>query len=87
MKLKKDIVLGNVDGNNFAIATGKLSKKLKGIMNNNASGAFIFELLKTEQTEDSIVNAMCEKYDAPEDVIRADVKEFLAKIDDLGVLE
>lgn len=87
MKLKKEIVLGNVDGNNFAIATGKLSKKIKGIMNSNPSGAYIFELLKTEQTEDSIVEAMFEKYDAPEDVIRADVKEFIAKIKEIGVLE
>ena len=87
MKLKKEIVLGNVDGNSFAIATGKLSKKLRGIINNNSSGGFIFELLKTEQSEDSIVKAMCEKYDAPEEVIRADVKEFIEKIKDLGVLE
>ena len=87
MKLKKGIVLGNVDGKDFAIATGRLSKKLKGIINNNATGGYIFELLKTEQTEDSIVKAMCEKYDAPEEVIRADVKEFISKLNDMGVLD
>ncbi len=87
MKLKKDIVLGNIDGNNFAIATGRLSKKLKGIINNNKTAAYIFELLKTEQTEDSIVEAMCAKYDAPEEVIRADVKEIIVKMNEIGVLE
>jgi len=87
MKLKKGIVLGNVDGNSFAIATGKLASKLNGIINNNKTAAYIFELLQTEQTEDSIVEAMFAKYDAPKDVIRADVKELLAQIDALGILE
>lgn len=87
MKLKKGIVLGNVDGNSFAIATGKLASKLNGIINNNKTAATVFELLQTEQTEDSLVEAMFEKYDAPKDVIRADVKELLAKMDELGILE
>ena len=87
MKLKKEIVLGNIDGNDFAIATGRLSKKFHGMINNNKTAAYIFQLLKTEQTEDSIVEAMCEKYDAPEEVIREDVKAVLAQLDGLGILE
>lgn len=87
MKLKKGIVLGNVDGNSFAIATGKLASKLNGIINNNKTAAYVFELLQKEQTEDSLVEAMFEKYDAPKEVIRADVRELLAKMDALGILE
>ena len=87
MKLKKEVVLGSIDGKDFAIATGSLSKKFHGIINNNKTANYIFELLKTEQTEDSIVEAMCKKYDAPEDVIRADVKEVIATIDELGMLD
>ena len=55
MKLNKDIMLGNIDGKDFAIATGELAKTFNGIINNNPSANFIFNLLKTEQTEDSIV--------------------------------
>ncbi len=87
MKLKKEIVLGNIDGNDFAVATGKLSKKVHGLMNNNKTAAYIFELLKKEQTEDSIVDAMCEKYDAPRDVIAEDVHELIKKLDELGILD
>ena len=32
MKLKKGIVLGNIDGQDFAIATGKLSKDFQGLI-------------------------------------------------------
>lgn len=87
MKLNKDIMLGNIDGKDFAIATGNLSKTFNGIINNNPTANFIFTLLQTEQTEDSIVAAMLEKYDAPEDVIRADVKEVLEIIRNAGILE
>lgn len=87
MKLKKDIVLGSIDGKDFAIATGKLSKKFNGIINNNPTASYIFKLLQKEQTENSIVEAMCEKYDAPEDVIRADVKEVLNLLKEMGILD
>ena len=87
MKLNKDIMLGNIDGRDFAIATGELSKTFNGIINNNPSANFIFNLLKTAQTEDSIVQAMLEKYDAPEEVIRADVRELLDVIRKAGILE
>ena len=87
MKLKKGIVLGHVDGSDFAIATGKLSKHFSGIINNNPTANYIFELLQKEQTEDSIVKAMFDKYDAPEETIRADVREILEKMNELGILE
>ena len=62
MKLKKGIVLGNIDGQDFAIATGKLSNELSGIINNNETANYIFTLLQKEQTVDSIVSAMSARY-------------------------
>lgn len=87
MKLKDEIVLGNIDGKDFAIATGSLSQKFQGLINNNPTANFIFTLLKTEQTEDSIVQAMLEKYDAQEAVVRADVRELLAQLKAMDILE
>ena len=87
MKLKDGIVLGNIDGQNFEIATGKLSSTLSGIINNNESANYIFKLLQKEQTEESIISAMQERYDAPEDEIAADVREFISTLDSYGVLE
>ncbi len=87
MKLKEGIVLGNIDGKDFAIATGSLSKKFHGLINNNKTAAYMFTLLQTEQTEETIVDAMAEKYDAPRDVIAQDVHETLAQLESLGILE
>lgn len=87
MKLKDGIVTNSIDGENFAIATGKAAKEFNGLIKNNPSAAFIFELLKTEQTEDSIVAAMLEKYDVDESTVRADVKELLELLKSKNLIE
>lgn len=88
MKLKKGIVLGNIDGQDFAIGTGKLSNTLQGIINNNESANFIFKLLQKDQTVDSIVDAMMKRYDdADKEVVTADVNEFIAQLEEYGVLD
>ncbi len=87
MKLKDGIVTNSIDGENFAIATGKAAREFNGLIKNNPSAAFIFELLKTEQTEDSIVTAMLEKYDVDESTVRADVKELLELLKSKNLIE
>lgn len=87
MKLKNGIVTNSIDGESFAIATGDAAKEFNGLIKNNPTAAFIFELLKTEQTEDSIVNAMLEKYEVDEPTVRADVKELLALLKSKNLIE
>lgn len=87
MKLKDGIVTNSIDGESFAIATGKAAREFNGLIKNNPSAAFIFELLKMEQTEDSIVAAMLEKYDVDESTVRADVKELLELLKSKNLIE
>lgn len=87
MKLKEGIVTNSIDGESFAIATGKAAKNFNGLIKNNPTSAFVFELLKTEQSEDSIVNAMLEKYEVDEKTVRADIKELLALLKSKGLIE
>lgn len=87
MKLKEGIVTNSIDGESFAIATGKATRDFNGLVKNNPSAAFIFELLKKEQTEDSIVAAMLEKYEIDEPTVRADVRELLALLKSKNLIE
>lgn len=87
MKLKEGIVTNSIDGESFAIATGKAANDFNGLVKNNPTAAFIFELLKEEQTEDSIVNAMLEKYEVDEVTVRADVRELLALLKSKKLIE
>lgn len=87
MKLKNGIVTNSIDGESFAIATGEAAKEFNGLVKNNPTAAFIFELLKTEQTEDSIVAAMLEKYEVDEPTVRADVKELIDLLKSKNLIE
>lgn len=87
MKLKKGIVTNKIDGESFAIATGKAAESFNGLVRNNPTAAFIFELLKSEQSEDGIVSAMLEKYDVDEKTVRADVRELLEALKSNNLIE
>lgn len=87
MKLKDGIVTNSIDGESFAIATGKAAKDFNGLVKNNPTAAFIFELLKKEQTIDSIVSAMLEKYDVEESVVREDVIKLIDLLKSKNLIE
>ncbi|MCD7796851.1 MAG: PqqD family protein [Clostridiales bacterium] len=87
MKLKDGIVTNTIDGKNFAIATGKATKEFNGLIKNNATAAFIFELLKTDQTVDSIVSAMLDKYDVDEKTARNDVETLIEMLKSKNIVE
>lgn len=87
MKLKKGIVTNSIDGESFAIATGKMTKEFNGLIKNNSTASYIFELLKKEQTEDSIVAAMLEKYDVDEETVRKDVEELITLLKSKNLIE
>lgn len=87
MKLKNGIVTNSIDGESFAIATGEASKSFNGLIRNNPTAAYIFELLKTEQTEESIVKAITDKYDVDEKTALADVKELLSLLKSKNLIE
>lgn len=87
MKLKDGILTNSIDGENFAIATGNAAKNFNGLIKNNSSAAFIFELLKKEQTIDSIVSAMLDKYEVDEAIVRADVEELIALLKSKNLIE
>lgn len=87
MKLKDGIVTNSIDGESFAVATGDAAKAFNGIIKNNPTASFIFELLKTQQTEDTIVSAMLEKYEVDEAVVRNDVNELLDLLKSKNLIE
>lgn len=87
MKLKEGFVLQKVGDDHVAVATGKASKSFNGLIRNNDTAAFIFEKLLQEITEEELIFAVLQKYDAPEEVVRPDVKDLLQKLREAGILD
>ena len=85
MKLKESFMTQDVDGTQFLVPLGQ--EEFTGIVRSNLTAAFIVNRLKQETTEEEIVNAMCEEYDAPRERIAADVKEILNTLERIHALE
>ena len=84
MRLKDNILTHEIDGTQFLVPVG--AEAFKGIVRSNSSAAFIVNCLKEEVTRDQIVDAMCDEYDAPREVLSADVDEVLDKLCSIGAL-
>ena len=84
MKLKDTYITHDSDGEQILLDT---SSSFAGLIRNNKTAAFIVECLKEDITEENIVEAMFEKYDAPEDVLAKDVSEVIEKLRKVGALE
>ncbi len=87
MKLKKGFVIHNTSSDYVAVATGEAGEKFNGMIRNNKTANTIFELLMTDTTVEAIVDKMAEKYDAPREVIEADVISIIAKLKEAGFID
>ena len=84
MKLKDTYITHESDGEQILLDT---SSSLAGLIRSNKTAAFIVECLKEETTQEKIVEAMFEKYDAPKDVLAKDVSEVIEKLRKVGALD
>ena len=84
MKLKDTYITHDSDGEQILLDT---SSSFAGLIRNNKTAAFIVECLKEETTEEKIVEAMFEKYDAPKDVLAKDVSDVIEKLRKVGDLD
>lgn len=84
MKLNENFITQNMDGEQIMVAA---SGTFSGMVRNNATAAFIVDCLKTDTTKEAILDAMCSKYDAPREVISADVDKVLNILRQIGALD
>ena len=84
MKLKESYITHDSDGEQILLDT---SSSFAGLIRSNKTAAFIVECLKEETTQEKIVEAMFEKYDAPKDVLAKDVSDVIEKLRKVGALD
>ena len=87
MKILKELVYRNIAGDHVLVPVGSTTLEDNGLFVLTETGARIWELLPGCETPQELVQTLLEEYDAPEDVLAADVDEFLQKLQNLGILE
>lgn len=87
MKLKPGFIFHDIDQEHLVVATGEASRHFNGLIRNNATADVIYRLLEQETTEEAIVDALYERYQAPREQIRQDVHALLEQMRAAGILD
>ena len=86
MKLKDGFVLRQVAGKTVVLPCGD-ALDLNMMITLNDTGAFLWEHLQSETTEDALVQALLGEYDVTEETARNAVIAFVQKLNDNGFME
>lgn len=85
MKLKEGFITHESDGEQIMVAAGEV--RFSGMVRSNSTAAFIVDCLKEDTTQEQIVEKMLAVYDAPAEVIAADVAKVLDSLRSIGALD
>ena len=87
MKIKSDFILRKMDDMSIVVAVGESAKAFNGVINLNPTAVFMWEKLSAGCTEQELVDAVLAEYDAPREVVAADVARLLEKLRAENILD
>ena len=79
MKIKKGFILRQVAGQSVALPCGD-TLDLNMMITLNGTGAFLWEKLQEETTQEALVAALLAEYDVDEETARRNVAAFVEKL-------
>lgn len=85
MKLNDKFILHTANGQTMLVPVG--GSDFSGMIRGNAVFLAILELLKTETTEENVIRALRERFDAPPGQIESDVKKVLVQLREIGAID
>ena len=87
MKRNKNFIKREVAGKQVAVPVGKAAASFPGMITLNETASLLWELLEQEQTEETLIAALRERYDVSEEQALADIRAFAEKLQKIGALE
>jgi hypothetical protein len=86
MKIDKQFILRKIAGDYVIIPTGKTALEFNGMITVNEQGAFLWQQLSGETTEEQLVDALLNEYDVDRQTAQEDVSEFLQVLQHYDIL-
>lgn len=86
MRIKDGFILKNVADVTIVVPSGDASIDFNGMVTLNETGAFLWELLKEDRTEEELLSFMLKEYDVDEPTARAGIGKFIARLSSEGLL-
>ena len=85
MKLKKEFIAHDTMDESLLVPTG--DAEFSGIVRGNKTLGVVLSLLKEETTQEEVVSAMLERFDAPKEIIERDVDRAITELRKIGALD
>ena len=86
MKIKEGFITKKVAGDVIVIPAEQALVDFKAIITLNEAGAYLWELLKEDITKEKLLENMLKEYDADENMLSADIDEFISVLEEKGLL-
>lgn len=86
MKIKDGFLLRNLGDTHVVVPTGQASIDLRGMISLNETGAFLWDCLQDEQTEEGLTARLLNVYDVDESRAASDVARFVQLLEENGLL-
>ena len=87
MKIKEGFVVREIGGKSVAVATGALSREFHGMITLNQTGKFLFDAMKEETDESTLVEKLTSEYDVDVKTATDAVQAFVETLRKEGILE
>ena len=87
MRINSNFLLRKVADSYVVVPVGSAVVDFSGLINLNETGAFLFELLQQGADENVLVQKLLAEYDVTEDIATKDVRAFISKVKEAGILE
>ena len=83
----KDVILREIAGEYILVPVGEAALKLHGMITVSESGYVIWQkLCEGDCSEEGLVKALCAEYEVDAATAAADVREFLCRLSELGLV-
>ncbi len=86
MRVKSGYILREVAGNYIVVAVGEEAVDFNGLITTNETGAFLWEKLSNNISEQELIDAMLQEYEVDEKIAAEDISLFIRKLEDAELL-
>lgn len=87
MKIDHGYKLMNIAGENIVVAVGAKNVNFNKMISLNDSGAFLWQQLQEDMTEEKLMHVILEEYEIDEKKAADDIRRFINMLKDAGMLE
>lgn len=87
MKINKEFILREIMGDYIIVPTGETVLEFNGVVSVNEVGALLWNMLQKEVTFEELAQGILNEYDVEESVAKQDIREFLDKLIENGILD